>query len=60
MPNPIDFSTLLLIIAAGLQLGLLGFFGFNVAEHIFGSYVTLAYEIIGASALWQLFRQKFH
>jgi uncharacterized membrane protein YuzA (DUF378 family) len=59
MPNPIDLITLILVIAAGLQLGLLGFFGINVAEMIFGPYVTLAYEVVGVSAVWQLLRQKF-
>jgi uncharacterized membrane protein YuzA (DUF378 family) len=59
MPNPIDLITLLLIIAAGLQLGLLGFFGLNVAELVFGAHVTLAYEAVGVSAVWQLLRQKF-
>jgi uncharacterized membrane protein YuzA (DUF378 family) len=59
MPNPIDFLTLLFVIAAGLQVGLIGFFGLNLAEIIFGSYVTLAYEVAGVSAIWQLLRQKF-
>jgi uncharacterized membrane protein YuzA (DUF378 family) len=59
MPNPIDFLTLLFVIAAGIQAGLIGFFGLNLAEVIFGSYVTLAYEVVGVSAVWQLLRQKF-
>ena len=59
MPNPIDFLTLLFVIAAGLQVGLVGFFGLNLAEIIFGSHVTLAYEVAGVSAVWQLLRQKF-
>ena len=59
MLSPIDFFTLVFVIAAGLQLGLVGFFGVNLAEAIFGAYVTLAYEVVGVSAIWQLFRQKF-
>jgi uncharacterized membrane protein YuzA (DUF378 family) len=55
----IDFSTLVLIVAAGIQLGLLGFFGWDAAAAIFGSYVKLAYMLVGASAIWQLFRQRF-
>jgi uncharacterized membrane protein YuzA (DUF378 family) len=56
----IDFPTLVLIIAAGIQLGLLGFFGWDAAAAIFGSYAKLAYMVIGASAIWQLFRQRFY
>ena len=59
MPNPIDFLTLVAIIGAGLQLGVIGFFGLNVAEAVFGSHATVAYEVAGASAAWQIFRQKF-
>ncbi len=59
MPNPIDLLTLLFVIAAGLQLGLVGFFGLNLAEAVFGAHVTLAYEVVGVSAVWQLLRQRF-
>jgi uncharacterized membrane protein YuzA (DUF378 family) len=59
MPNPIDLVTLLLILAAGLQVGIIGFFGVNFAEMLFGSHIVLIYEIVGVSAVWQLLRQKF-
>jgi uncharacterized membrane protein YuzA (DUF378 family) len=55
----IDFPTLILVIAGGLNLGVLGFFGFDVAGAIFGPSVRIVYAIIGLSAGWQLWRQKF-
>jgi uncharacterized membrane protein YuzA (DUF378 family) len=54
----IDCPTLVLIIAAGFQLGLLGF-GVDAAPAIFGAYTNVAYMIVGASAIWQLSRQRF-
>jgi uncharacterized membrane protein YuzA (DUF378 family) len=53
----IDFSSLVLIIGAGLQLGILGLFGWDAAAAIFGAYTKAAYIFGGASAIWQLFRQ---
>jgi uncharacterized membrane protein YuzA (DUF378 family) len=55
----LDFPSLVLIIAAGLQLGLLGLFGWDAAAAIFGSYTKAAYIVVGISAIWQLFRQRF-
>jgi uncharacterized membrane protein YuzA (DUF378 family) len=55
----IDFPTLVLIIGAGLQLGLLGFFGWDVAGALFGAYTKIAYMLVGLSAVWQLRRQRF-
>ena len=55
----IDFPTLVLVIAAGLQLGLLGFFEWDAAAALFGSYTRTLYMIIGLSAVWQLCRQRF-
>lgn len=54
----IDFPTLLLIIGAGLDLGLAGAFGWNPAMKYFGSHINIAYEIVGFSAAWQLLRQR--
>jgi uncharacterized membrane protein YuzA (DUF378 family) len=56
----LDFSSLVLIIAAGFQLGLLGLFGWDAAAAIFGAYTKAAYIVVGISAVWQLFRQRFH
>jgi uncharacterized membrane protein YuzA (DUF378 family) len=56
----LDFPTLVLIIFAGFQLGLQGFFGINAAGWLFGNGVKVFYMLIGLSALWQLMRQRFH
>jgi uncharacterized membrane protein YuzA (DUF378 family) len=55
----IDFSTLVLILAAGLQLGLQGFFGWDAAAHLFGGYERFAFMLAGLGAIWQIFRQRF-
>jgi uncharacterized membrane protein YuzA (DUF378 family) len=56
----IDFPTLVLIIVAGVQLGVQGFFGFDTIGHIFGENEKFAFMVIGLSAVWQFFRQRFH
>ena len=56
----LDFPSLILTIAAGLQLGLLGLFGWDAALAIFGADTKAAYIVVGISAVWQLFRQRFH
>jgi uncharacterized membrane protein YuzA (DUF378 family) len=55
----LDFPSLVLIIAAGFQLGVLGIFGFDAAGAIFGAYTKAAYIVVGLSAMWQLSRQRF-
>jgi uncharacterized membrane protein YuzA (DUF378 family) len=55
-----DFPSLVLIIAAGFQLGVLGLFGFDAAAAVFGAYTKAAYIVVGVCAIWQLFRQRFH
>jgi uncharacterized membrane protein YuzA (DUF378 family) len=54
----VDFSTLVLILAAGLQLGLQGFFGWDAAGHLFGGHERFAFMLAGLSAVWQIFRQR--
>jgi uncharacterized membrane protein YuzA (DUF378 family) len=49
---------LVLILAAGLQLGLQGFFGWDAAGHLFGGHERLAFMLAGLSAVWQIFRQR--
>jgi uncharacterized membrane protein YuzA (DUF378 family) len=56
----IDSPTLVLIIVAGLQLGLQGFFGYDAIGHLFGENERFVYMLIGLSAVWQFFRQRFH
>ena len=53
----IDLPTLVIILAAGLLLGLQGCFGWDPAT-MFGPYTRLAYLVVGASALWQFTRQQ--
>ena len=56
---PLDFLTLILILLAGIELGLIGFFGFSFLTWLFGSWHLVAYDVIGVSAVWQIMRQRF-
>jgi uncharacterized membrane protein YuzA (DUF378 family) len=56
---PVDFLSLILILVAGIELGLIGFFGFSVLTRLFGSWHLVAYDVIGVSAVWQITRQRF-
>jgi uncharacterized membrane protein YuzA (DUF378 family) len=55
----LDFTTLVLIIAAGMQLGLQAFFGWDAAATITGRWESYVFMAMGVSAVWQVFRQKF-
>jgi uncharacterized membrane protein YuzA (DUF378 family) len=55
---PIDLLTLILILLAGVELGLIGFFGFSLLTWIFGDWHRFAYDAIGLAAVWQLTRQR--
>jgi uncharacterized membrane protein YuzA (DUF378 family) len=55
----LDFISLILILVAGIELGLIGFFGFSVLTWLFGSRYTVAYDVIGVSAVWQAMRQRY-
>jgi uncharacterized membrane protein YuzA (DUF378 family) len=52
----IDLLTLVLVLAAGFQVGAQAFFGFDPAMAIFGSGGKFVLMAMGASALWQLVR----
>jgi uncharacterized membrane protein YuzA (DUF378 family) len=56
----IDFPSLILIIAGGVQLGLLGFLDVDAIGRLFGQNEKFVFMLIGLSAVWQLFRQRFH
>jgi uncharacterized protein len=56
--TPIDFFTIVLILIAGIELGLIGFFGFSLVGWLFGSWKSIAYDAVGIAALWQLSRQR--
>jgi len=55
----LDFPTLILIIAAGLQVGLQATFGLDVIGKLFGDYERVVLMLMGVSALWQFSRQRF-
>ena len=55
---PVDFFSLILILVAGIELGLIGFFGFSVLTWLFGSRHFIAYDVVGVSAVWQIVRQR--
>jgi uncharacterized membrane protein YuzA (DUF378 family) len=56
---PVDFFSLVLILVAGIELGLIGFLGFSVLTWLFGSWHFIAYDVVGVSAVWQILRQRF-
>jgi uncharacterized membrane protein YuzA (DUF378 family) len=53
----IDFFTLFLVLAAGLELGLIGLFSFSPVSWLFGGWMAV-YNAIGIAAIWQLSRQR--
>jgi uncharacterized membrane protein YuzA (DUF378 family) len=55
----VDFLTLVLIVLAGVELGLIGAFNFSLVTWLFGSWHRIAYDVIGVSAIWQMARQRF-
>jgi uncharacterized membrane protein YuzA (DUF378 family) len=55
----IDFLTLVLILVAGVELGLIGSFGFSFLTWLFGSWHIAVYDVVGVSAIWQISRQRF-
>jgi hypothetical protein len=55
---PVDFLSLVLILVAGIELGLIGLFGFSVLAWLFGSWRPFVYDAVGVSAIWQILRQR--
>lgn len=58
----IDIITGTLLILGGLNLGLMGFLGFNPIDAVFGSMSIgsrIAYGLIGISALYEASMVKF-
>jgi uncharacterized membrane protein YuzA (DUF378 family) len=55
----IDHSTMILLIVGGIDLGMKGAFGIDLAERYLGDYANAAYVLVGISAVWQLRRQRF-
>jgi uncharacterized membrane protein YuzA (DUF378 family) len=56
---PVDVLSLIMILVAGIELGLIGFFGFSVLTWFFGCWHFVAYDIVGVSAVWRILRQRF-
>ena len=53
----LNLITMLLIIIGGIDLGLLGLFGWDLLTLVFGFspiLLRIVYVIIGLSALWQI------
>lgn len=56
--KPLNLATLIILIAGGINLGLVGLFQFDVIALVFGAgamLTRLVYILIGAAALWQLY-----
>jgi hypothetical protein len=53
-----DFTSLLLILAAGFELGLRTL-GYDPAHAVLGNSDTMLFEAMGISAVWQFFRQRW-
>lgn len=53
--NTIDWVALVLVIVGGLNWGLVGAFGFNLVDSLFGAMSTLSkivYILVGLSAIY--------
>ena len=53
----LDVIALLLVIAGGINWGLVGVFDYNLVDAIFGAYSTISnliYALVGLSALWSI------
>ena len=55
----VDFPTLVLLILAGLNVGMLAVSGYNAADGSYGRYSHITYALVGFSALWQLITRSF-
>jgi uncharacterized membrane protein YuzA (DUF378 family) len=55
----IDHPSMILIILAGINLGLKAAFDIDLVERYLNGYSHITYEIVGLSAVWQLTRQRF-
>lgn len=56
--NALDWITLVLVIIGGLNWGLVGAFGFNLVNMLFGSIAILekiVYILVGLSAIYVIY-----
>ncbi len=59
----LDLIVAILLIVGGLNWGLVGLFGFNVVEFLFGQLpmlTKLVYVAVGAAAVYKIFRWSCH
>lgn len=52
-------QALVIIVAAGLHLGLMRVFGLDLVGSYFGGLARTVYAVAGFSALWLLSRRRF-
>lgn len=53
----LDWAALILLVIGGLNWGLIGFFGFNLIDALFGAGATLTriiYALVGLAALYYI------
>lgn len=56
-----DVLVAILLVIGGLNWGLIGFFGFDLVETIFGGtsiFSRIVYAVVGVCALYQIFQWK--
>lgn len=56
--NVVDWVAFVLIIIGGLNWGLVGFFKWNLVDHLFGSGSALArivYAVVGLASLYAIY-----
>jgi uncharacterized membrane protein YuzA (DUF378 family) len=48
-----------MILFAGINIGAIGMFGFDILQWLFGPWETRAQVLIGIAAVWQTLRQRW-
>lgn len=59
-PQPlIDRPTLILVLYAGIDVGLIGAFDFDILHWVTGKWLPVAQCVIGLASVWQVLRQRW-
>ena len=55
--NALDWIALILLVIGGLNWGLVGVFGYDLIDSLFGSSIitTIIYDLVGLSALYSIY-----
>jgi len=53
--KPFEWSIIILVVLGTVHLGLVGVFNFNFLELLLGTYVRVAYAIIGLAGFYLLY-----